>query len=112
MLFHRPAALAFALVFCAAGAHADPRVQWHISIGVPIPAPVVVAPYPVVRAPVPVYYRDDDAYDHHRHRRGHYRDDDRDGIPNRYDRHYTPRWDVDGDGVPNRHDRRPYDPRR
>ena len=35
-----------------------------------------------------------------------YRDQDRDGIPNRYDR------DRDGDGVPNRHDARPYNPRR
>ena len=34
------------------------------------------------------------------------RDQDRDGIPNRFDR------DRDGDGVPNRSDRRPYDPRR
>jgi hypothetical protein len=35
-----------------------------------------------------------------------YGDQDRDGIPNRYDR------DRDGDGVPNRHDARPYNPRR
>jgi hypothetical protein len=35
-----------------------------------------------------------------------YRDQDRDGIPNRYDR------DRDGDGVPNRYDARPYNPRR
>lgn len=34
------------------------------------------------------------------------RDQDRDGIPNRFDR------DRDGDGVTNRADRRPYDPRR
>ena len=33
------------------------------------------------------------------------RDQDRDGIPNRFDR------DRDGDGVPNRWDARPYDPR-
>ena len=35
-----------------------------------------------------------------------YRDEDRDGIPNRYDR------DRDGDGVPNRYDRRPDNPYR
>ena len=35
-----------------------------------------------------------------------YRDRDRDGIPNRYDR------DRDNDGVPDSRDRRPNDPRR
>jgi len=30
---------------------------------------------------------------------------DGDGMPNRYDRVYNPRWDRDGDGVPNRYDR-------
>lgn len=45
------------------------------------------------------------------HRRGPgyregWRDQDRDGIPNRFDR------DRDGDGVPNRVDRRPDNPRR
>ena len=34
-----------------------------------------------------------------------YRDRDRDGVANRYDR------DRDGDGVPNRRDRHPRDPR-
>ena len=33
-------------------------------------------------------------------------DNDRDGVPNRYDR------DRDNDGVPNRHDDRPDNPRR
>ena len=33
------------------------------------------------------------------------RDRDGDGIPNRFDRVYNPRWDRDGDGVPNRYDR-------
>ena len=33
------------------------------------------------------------------------RDYDGDGIPNRYDRVYNPRWDRDGDGIPNRYDR-------
>lgn len=36
---------------------------------------------------------------------GRYRDIDRDGVPNRYDR------DRDGDGIRNRFDRRPNDPR-
>lgn len=35
-----------------------------------------------------------------------YRDRDRDGVPNRYDR------DRDGDGVPNRYDARPNNPNR
>ena len=32
-------------------------------------------------------------------------DRDHDGVPNRFDRVYNPRWDRDGDGVPNRRDR-------
>ena len=28
-----------------------------------------------------------------------------DGIPDRHDRVYNPRWDVDGDGIPSRHGR-------
>lgn len=40
------------------------------------------------------------------HRDYAYRDRDRDGVTNRYDR------DRDGDGVPNRYDRHPDDPRR
>ena len=41
-----------------------------------------------------------------RHRDYGYRDRDRDGVANRYDR------DRDNDGVPNAYDRRPNDPRR
>ena len=37
-------------------------------------------------------------------------DRDHDGIPNRFDRVYNPRWDRDGDGIPNRRDR-VYNPR-
>lgn len=37
---------------------------------------------------------------------GHYRDRDRDGVPNRMD------YDRDGDGVPNNYDSRPANPRR
>jgi len=36
---------------------------------------------------------------------GHVQTRDGDGMPNRYDRVYNPRWDRDGDGVPNRYDR-------
>jgi hypothetical protein len=41
-----------------------------------------------------------------RYRNMGWRDEDRDGVPNRYDR------DRDGDGVPNRYDRRPDNPYR
>jgi hypothetical protein len=37
---------------------------------------------------------------------------DGDGIPNRQDRVYNPRWDRDGDGIPNRRDPRPDQPYR
>lgn len=47
---------------------------------------------------------DDEGRSHH-HRHG-YRDEDHDGVPNRYDR------DRDGDGVPNRVDDAPRDPNR
>lgn len=40
------------------------------------------------------------------HRRGRRADQDRDGVPDRFDR------DIDGDGVPNWHDRRPANPSR
>lgn len=86
-------------------------LQW-VAIG-PLPVPVilpghvrlpqilppVIVPQVIVghRAPQPVVYAP--AYG-----RG-YGDRDRDGIPNRYDRVYNPRWDRDGDGVPNWRDR-------
>ncbi|GAA4329830.1 hypothetical protein GCM10023165_02930 [Variovorax defluvii] len=66
---------------------------------------VVPAPPPrVYHAPPPPRYHGYDGR-HYHHRRG-YRDNDRDGIPNRYDR------DRDGDGVPNYYDRRPNNPYR
>ena len=93
------AAIVFAGAMAAGTAHArnNVDVQWSVTIGtpgigigVPIYAPpVVVRPAPVV---YPVRYG--------------YGDRDRDGIPNRYDRVYNPRWDRNGDGVPNRYDRR------
>ncbi len=94
-------------------AQAGGDVQWSVTIGVPfhpvpIFAPVVVAPAPmIVRAvpaygpTVPVHYV---PYSRPVHAWG-YRDSDRDGIPNRYDRVYNPRWDRDGDGIANRYDR-------
>ncbi len=99
-----------------AQARGDVDVQWSVTIGSPVGiyapqpylhrAPVVVAqpvyrPYPVypVHQAYPVY----PVYQPYRaHGRG---DADRDGIPNRYDRVYNPRWDRDGDGIPNRYDR-------
>lgn len=99
----------------AANARNPADVQWSVTIGSPqigvvvgsptypaYPArvytpPVVVAPaYPVYGTPYgrPVY-------------RTAWHDADRDGIPDRYDRVYNPRWDRDGDGIPNRYDRHP-----
>jgi hypothetical protein len=76
-------------------------VQWSVTIG---------HPGPVFAPPVLVHDRGYDRgyhrghYNAHRSHRG-FRDADRDGIPNRFDRVYNPRWDRDGDGVPNRYDR-------
>lgn len=98
-------ALAGALAAAAAPAHAGGNVQWSVTIGAPLPGIVVRdAYYPVYRPPVVVAPR-------HVGYGGHgygYGDRDRDGIPNRHDRVYNPRWDRDGDGVPNRYDRYPH----
>lgn len=72
---------------------------------------VVPAPPPPPRvyygSPQPRYYGyDDRRYDYYQHRRRGWGDQDRDGVPNRYDR------DRDGDGVPNYYDRRPHNPYR
>jgi hypothetical protein len=75
-------------------------VQWSVTIGAP--APVFVAP--PVRVFQPVRIHDRGHHYGHSNARG-WRDADRDGIPNRFDRVYNPRWDRDGDGVPNRYDR-------
>jgi hypothetical protein len=85
-----------------AGGPAD--VQWSVRIGSPAVG-VAIGHGPVYRAGprvvvVPAYRVAPIGW----------RDADRDGIPNRYDRRYNPRWDVDGDGVPNRYDHR-YNPR-
>ena len=113
MRFIKPSLVALLAVAGAASAgaaqardHVD--VQWSVTIGsgargpVYAPPPVLVHQAPArvfVPAPVRVVYRDPS-----------HGDRDGDGIPNRHDRVYNPRWDVDGDGIPNRHDR-VYNPR-
>ncbi len=122
------AAFALAGILAAGAAHAGSRadVQWSVTLGSPqvgvvigspvygqrvyaepVYAPQIYAPQvyvPRAYAP-PVYVVPGRAV----HRAG-WHDADRDGIPNRYDRVYNPRWDRDGDGIPNRYDR-VYNPR-
>jgi len=125
--------LALSATLAAGGAHAGgrPDVQWSVTIGSPplvlmVDAPVYAQP---VYAP---YGYAPHGYATHAHgsrvyypqpvavvvpqRRGVYRagwrDADRDGIPNRYDRECNPRGDRDGDGVPNRRDRYDRSPNR
>lgn len=96
----------------AAGtAHAGPNVQWQIAVETPVirlpghvslPLPPILVPRAVVTTP----YRDESHY-----RAPGRRDADGDGVPNRVDRVYNPRWDRDGDGIPNRYDAYPNDPR-
>jgi hypothetical protein len=92
-------------------AHAGPNVHWQVTVETPtirlpgrvvIPLPPILVPRAVVVAP----QHDDRGYREPRRW-----DDDGDGVPNRYDRSYSPRWDRDGDGIPNRHDAYPNDPR-
>lgn len=100
---------------------AQARTDVQVSIGLPGPVmraePVYVQPRAVYQAaPVAVYERPwqpSYRYEAEREREWRHRawqrrahDQDRDGIPNRYDR------DRDGDGVPNRYDRRPNNPYR
>jgi hypothetical protein len=111
-------ALALGGLFSAGLAQAQPHVQWSVTIGSPVfgvPAPVVVVPRPVyvrpappVYLPAPVYarpappvYVPAPVYGHRGYVQPSRRDVDGDGIPNRYDRVYNPRWDRDGDGRPN-----------
>lgn len=109
----------------------DVDVQWSVTIGSPhvgvvVGAPVYAQPVHAPRVHVPrvitqpvVVLPPRGAYGAYgtygtygmAHGRG-WKDADRDGIPNRYDRVYNPRWDVDGDGVPNRYDRRDRNPYR
>ena len=113
------AAVALGAVGAASVAHARSDVIFSIGFNTPItyahPAPVYVAPQPVYVHPAPVYHY----YGHHYRPNADY---DRDGIPNRFDRHphrhdgriaNGDRWrDSDRDGVPNRYDQRPHNPYR
>jgi len=134
------AAVALGAVGAASVAHARSDVVFSIGFNTPVythgaplysapqpvyvqPAPVYVQPRPVYVQPRPVYVQPEPVYygHHYGQRRGH-GDWDRDGIPNRYDRHphrHDGRigndhgWgDYDGDGVPNRYDARPHNPYR
>jgi hypothetical protein len=89
------AAVLFAGLAAASAAHA--RSDVHLSIGVQVPfgygyvqpAPVYVQPQPVYVQPHPIYVQPQPVYyeaPRHHYRRGHWRDHDRDGVPNRYDR--------------------------
>jgi hypothetical protein len=98
------AAVVFAGLAAASAAHA--RSDVHLSIGVQVPfgygydyvqpapvyvqpQPVYVQPHPVYVQPRPVYVQPQPVYygePRHHGRRGHWRDHDRDGVPNRYDR--------------------------
>ena len=94
--------VAFAgLLAAAASAEARGRddVQFSLSIG--------SSPFFSVQ-PVhgPSHRSFDRRHDHGYRHAPIFRDRDRDGIPNRFDRVYNPRWDRDGDGIPNRFDRR------
>ena len=70
-----------------AQARGHDEVQWSVTIGAPALVPVYGQPYPVYRQPYPVYRQD--YYQYQQPRRW---DRDGDGIPNRYDRVYNPRW--------------------
>jgi hypothetical protein len=80
------------LMFSAAPAMA--RVDVDLNIGVPGPVyvqpqPVYVQPRPVYVQPRPVYYAPQPYYGdrhHHKHHQHYRHDNDRDGVPNRYDR--------------------------
>ena len=114
------AAIALGSLAAASGAHAGlvSNAVVSVSVGAPVrhvqPAPVYVQPAPVYVQPHRVQ-----APQHRYESRGPWGDADRDGIPNRYDRHddrrvaYRGPWgDADRDGVPNRYDRAPYNPYR
>jgi len=95
----------------AGGAQAGPDVHWQISLETPLlrlPGHVVLPlpPIPVPRVVVTAPSRGERAW-----REPSRRDADGDGVPNRVDRVYNPRWDRDGDGIPNRYDAYPNDPR-
>ena len=90
------------------------RLPGHVMLPlppIPVPRLVVVQPERHVAYQQPRYER---GYGNSGYDRGYghvYSDVDRDGIRDRRDPVYNPRWDRDGDGVANRHDARPDDPR-
>ena len=109
-------AVAVAAFAAVAPAHAGGTASFHLNIGT---APHYGYGYPNYAQPAYVYTQPSYGYGYaqphygggHRHGnrhhyRGHRRDMDRDGVPNRWDR------DRDGDGVPNRFDHRPRNPYR
>jgi hypothetical protein len=97
------AAALLSLGAITAPAHAEYGERYpHRVIVVPAPPPPPHAYYGYGQPPQR-WHGGHDRRDHHH--RG-WRDNDRDGVPNRYDR------DRDGDGVPNRYDRRPGNPYR
>jgi hypothetical protein len=117
------ASLALGAIGLASAAHARGDVTWSIGVNLPYgyvqPAPVYVAPQPVYVQPQTVYY----GYDRRPVQRAAWRDADRDGVPNIYDRDsrfYDARlaqrrggWrDADRDGVANRYDSAPRNPYR
>jgi hypothetical protein len=99
-----------------------PAVQWSVDLITPtirlpghvvLPLPPIPVPRVVVVQPSREAFYQEPRYERGPDRgyvRG-YGDADRDGIPDRRDAVYNPRWDRDGDGVPNRYDARPDDPR-
>ena len=109
------AGLALAASLAGTAAHAQ---QWGGGGYYAAPPYVQHVPPPVQRIWVPGhwewngyrqvwvngYYQVQPLYGQHGGYPRQYRDQDRDGIPNRYDR------DRDGDGVPNRFDRDPRNP--
>lgn len=101
------------LALLASPAQARPDVQWSVTIGGPAvhASPVYVQPAPVIYGPPahgyhyyergerwrsahhPRYHHDH--HGHYHHHRGHgrgYRDSDRDGVPDRWDRRPENPW--------------------
>lgn len=107
------------LASTGAQARGSVDVQWQVNVVTPtVRGVAVLPPLPLPPLPRVVVHTSEPRWapvytepPRHPGHPAYHRDSDRDGIPDRYDRVYNPRWDVDGDGVPNRYDRRPYDPR-
>lgn len=127
------ASLALGAMGLASAAHARSDVVLSIGFNAPYgyvqPAPVYMAPQPVYLQPRATYvqpqtvYYGNDRRDSRWERRAAWRDADRDGVPNIYDRDsrfYDARmaqrrggWrDADRDGVANRYDNAPHNPYR